>query len=258
MAVFTGVRDGDPSVLPALLLTLSILLDSGAGRQTFQLKAFKLTVCKLFRRIKIYQRKGQLEGLKPFVNPSWHILEPFLTRAKKQIQLCSPCASLMTLRNFCNVTMHLRNKRKAFPWELTSKIPWIRQLLTWWPSWNKTPGCPFLRYNLNVSIQNTGLQTQPMWGKGFASIRKPDWAGRLGQARQAKLNQLLIGQQHGTINGSTGGNCYGGSLAEMEGGAKGSNLPFWVTYCRSRHSNKEGVSKAEGQPVTWLVTVVYE
>lgn len=115
MAVFTGVRDGDPSVLPALLLTLSILLDSGAGRQTFQLKAFKLTVCKLFRRIKIYQRKGQLEGLKPFVNPSWHILEPFLTRAKKQIQLCSPCASLMTLRNFCNATMHLRNKRKAFP-----------------------------------------------------------------------------------------------------------------------------------------------
>lgn len=111
MAVFTGVRDGDPSVLPALLLTLSHLLDSGAERETCQFKAFKLTVCKLVKRIQIYQRKGQLEGLKPFMNPSWHILEPFLTRTKKQIQLCSPHASPMTLRNFCNATMHLKRKK---------------------------------------------------------------------------------------------------------------------------------------------------
>lgn len=86
MSVFTGVRDGDPSVLPALSLILFLPLDLGGGRETFWLKAFKLTVCKLF---KSYQRKGQLEGLKPFANPPWHILDPFLTRAKKQIQFCS-------------------------------------------------------------------------------------------------------------------------------------------------------------------------
>lgn len=30
---------------------------------------------------------------------------------------------------------------------------------------------------------------------------------------------------------------------------KGKNLPFWMTHGRSRHSNKEGVSKAEEQSV---------
>lgn len=49
-----GVSDGDPSAVPALPLTLSLPL--GAGTETFQLKAFKLTVCKLFKRT-----QGQLE-----------------------------------------------------------------------------------------------------------------------------------------------------------------------------------------------------
>lgn len=56
------------------------------------------------------------------------------------------------------------------------------------------------------------------------------------------------------------------SLVELEGAAepratsseatwdgrawpKGRNLPFLVIQGRSRHSNKEGVSKAEGQPI---------
>lgn len=29
---------------------------------------------------------------------------------------------------------------------------------------------------------------------------------------------------------------------------KGRNFPLWMTHGRSRHSNKEGVSKAEEQP----------
>ena len=77
-------------------------------------------------------------------------------------------------------------------------------------------------------------------------------------------------QPHRTVNGGTGarlrGSCYGVSLAELEGAAeptatrseatqdgtawpKGRNLPFLMTQGRSRHSNKEGISKAEEQPV---------
>lgn len=94
MAVFTG----DPSVLP--VLTLFLLLGLGRGRETLQLKAFKLTVCKLFKRTQIYQRKGPLKWLEPLVNPSWQILERFLARAKKQIQFCSPHAQPYASKKF--------------------------------------------------------------------------------------------------------------------------------------------------------------
>lgn len=100
MAVFTGVRDWDLSALSALPLTLFFPLGLGGGRETLQLKAFKLTVCKLFKRTQIYQRKGQLEGLKQFVNPSWHILEPFLTWAKRQTQFHSPQAQPYDSKKF--------------------------------------------------------------------------------------------------------------------------------------------------------------
>lgn len=61
--------------------------------------------------------------------------------------------------------------------------------------------------------------------------------------------------------GKARGSCYGVSLVELEGAAepavtrsevtwdgtawpKGSNLQFLMTQSRSRHSNKEGVSRA--------------
>lgn len=59
MPEFIGVSHGGTMVLPVLSFTLSLPLGSGRGTETFQLKAFKLTVCKLFKSTQIYWKKGQ-------------------------------------------------------------------------------------------------------------------------------------------------------------------------------------------------------
>lgn len=59
MPVCTGVRDGSSSVLPALPFILSLPLGLGGGKETCQLRAFKLTVCKFFKTTQIYWRKEQ-------------------------------------------------------------------------------------------------------------------------------------------------------------------------------------------------------
>lgn len=80
---------------------------------------------------------------------------------------------------------------------------------------------------------------------------------------------MVMEQPHRTVYGSTRarleGSCYGVSLLELEGAAKPvatrsgatrdgtawskvRNLPFLMTQGRSRHSNKERVSKAEEYP----------
>ena len=75
--VFAGVRDGGSSVLLALPFTLSLPLGLGGGRETFQLKAFKLTVCKVFKPTQICWRKGQFL-------PGWAVGEGCSARAGKQ------------------------------------------------------------------------------------------------------------------------------------------------------------------------------
>lgn len=52
--VCAGVRDGGSLVLPAPPFTWSLPLCSAGGMETFQLKAFKLTVCKLCKPTQIY------------------------------------------------------------------------------------------------------------------------------------------------------------------------------------------------------------
>lgn len=64
VTVRAGVRDGDSLVPFALPFIFSLPLGSVGGRETFQLKVFKLTVCKTTQ---IYWRKscqgGQWERL---------------------------------------------------------------------------------------------------------------------------------------------------------------------------------------------------